>query len=58
MTDATDGMLLWKQQVLDKCELEPYSDEWWQAMTDSLTFLPEEMREAIMAAIVGVGAAM
>ena len=58
MTDANDAMLQWKQSILDNCGYEVYSDEWWQAMTDALVFVPEEMREVLMAGLVGMGAAL
>lgn len=52
------GMAKWKSAMKKYANMEPYSDEWWQLMTDSLYFLPEDQREMFMSGVIGMGAAM
>jgi hypothetical protein len=54
---AAEGMLQWKQGVLASVSAEVYSDEWWQAMIDSLVFVPEEQRAMMIAGLTGIGVA-
>ena len=46
-----------KKKALKNAKSEPYTDEWWDEMTDALSFVPEEQRKTIMGGIVGLGVA-
>ncbi len=52
------GMLKWKRTMKKYAGMKPYSDEWWDIMTNSLAMLPEEQRQGIMDNIIQMGAAL
>jgi Mg2+/Co2+ transporter CorB len=57
MIKAIIGMIKWKRAMKKFADMQPYSDEWWKAMADSLYFLPEEQRETFLHQITGMGVA-
>jgi hypothetical protein len=46
-----------KKKTLKNTKSEPYTDEWWEDMTNALSFVPEEQRKMILDGIVGLGVA-
>lgn len=44
MFKAMIGMLKWKFTIWRCRNMEPYTDEWWEIMSSSIEFVPEEMR--------------
>jgi len=58
MIKALIGMLKWKRSMKKYANMSPYTDEWWNAMSDSLAFLPEEQRKGMLDIIVMMGTAL
>jgi L-rhamnose mutarotase len=58
MLKAIIGMFRWKHAMKKCANMKPYTDEWWQTMTDSLYFLPKDQRQTFVSFIVGLGIAM
>ena len=47
------GMIRWKSRMKKLQKQEPYTDEWWNEVIDSLEFLPKEAREGFVESFVG-----
>ncbi len=39
-------------------DMQPYSDEWWEAMINSLIFIPKEQRAFFMDGLIMAGSVM
>ena len=48
MIKAIVGMIKWKIRMKKLKDMQPYTEEWWNAMFDALQFVPEEARERMM----------
>lgn len=47
----------WKSGVIKNVKSEPHTEQWWNDMTDSLSFVPEDQRATIINGFVGLGVA-
>ena len=47
MLKALIGMLKWKIRMKKLEKMEPFTDQWWKEMEDSLVFVPPEMRSVM-----------
>lgn len=55
MFKALIGMLKWKITMRRCRKMEPYTDEWWDTMLNSLEFVPEEVREGMFNGLIQLG---
>jgi hypothetical protein len=53
-----DTMVKWIELMKQYEDMHPYTDEWWDAMTNSLIFLPEDQRAGFMFGLTMAGAAL
>lgn len=58
MFKAMIGMLKWKFTMWRCRNMEPYTDEWWEIMMNSLEFVPEEAREMMFNGLIQMTIAM
>lgn len=58
MPNNADSMKEWAMKMQEYKNMEPYTDEWWKAMTDAMVFVPENMREIMMNGFIQLSTAM
>ena len=55
MLKAIIGMLKWKIAMKKAKKMQPYTDEWWDLMLNSLQFVPEDKREGMFNGLIQLG---
>ena len=55
MLKAIIGMLKWKIAMKKAKNMQPYTDEWWDLMLNSLQFVPEDKREGMFNGLIQLG---